>query len=50
MTPKGATARAMSTVMTNVPKMAGMTPPSVFASRGSAVRNSPQRDRKTPSF
>ncbi len=50
MTPKGATASAMRTVMAKVPKMAGSTPPSVFASRGSSVRNSLQRERYTPAL
>ena len=37
----------MKTVMTSVPKMAGIRPPSVLASRGSSKMNSPSREAKS---
>src|SRR5688500_432643 len=40
----------MINVMTTVPQIAGKTPPSVFASRGSSSKNSPQREPYTPSL
>jgi hypothetical protein len=45
MTPKGATKTTMIMVIATVPKIAGSTPPCVLASRGSLVRNSPQREK-----
>ena len=42
-TPNGTTAQDISNVMATVPQIAGNTPPSVFASRGSSSRNSAQR-------
>jgi hypothetical protein len=45
ITPKGATMTTMISVIATVPKMAGSTPPSVLASRGSELRNSPQREK-----
>ncbi|MNI41657.1 hypothetical protein D3C73_959150 [compost metagenome] len=39
-TPNGVTIIAMIRVIITVPKMAGKIPPSVFASRGSSLRNS----------
>jgi hypothetical protein len=50
MTPKGATKTTISNVIATVPKIAGSTPPCVFASRGSVVRNSTQREPYMPSF
>ena len=56
-TPNGVTAMLISTVITKVPKMAGKTPPSVLASRGSWLRkahmlwvNSPARRQKSSRF
>ena len=42
-TPRGTTMIDMIRVMITVPKMAGQTPPSLFAERGSSSRNSSQR-------
>ncbi|MNI65245.1 hypothetical protein D3C73_1207390 [compost metagenome] len=39
-TPNGVTIIAMINVIITVPKIAGKIPPSVFASRGSSLRNS----------
>ena len=44
-TPNGTTKRLMIIVISTVPKIAGNTPPSLFDSRGSALRNSHQRER-----
>ena len=48
MTPSGVTITLMRMVMTKVPKMAGKMPPSVFASRGSSLKNSQRRLKKMP--
>jgi hypothetical protein len=45
MTPKGATKTTMSMVIATVPKIAGRTPPWVFASRGSAETISHHREK-----
>ena len=44
-TPNGTTAKVMINVIVTVPQMAGKTPPSLLASRGSATRNSHHRER-----
>src|SRR6188474_548345 len=49
-TPKGTTAIDIRSVITMVPTMAGNTPPSLLASRGSPARNSFHRDRRGVSF
>ena len=43
-TPNGTTTIDMISVIATVPQIAGNTPPSVFASRGSADRNSHHRE------
>jgi hypothetical protein len=48
ITPKGITATLISSVITNVPKMAGKIPPSVLASRGSSLRKAPDVTEEQP--
>ena len=48
MTPNGVTASDISTVINDVPRIAGHMPPSVLALRGSAVKNSHQRAEYRP--
>ena len=47
-TPNGTTTMLMMMTIITVPKMAGKTPPSVLASRGSSQKNSQKRVRYRP--